>query len=47
MRTWKQGRIGKITLPDATILYLKCMKYPSAQFNARYDINSKKPNGGD
>ena len=45
MRTWKQGRIGKIALPDATILYIKCLKYPLAQFYAQYDISTKKLDG--
>lgn len=45
MRTWKQGRIGKIALPDATILYMKCLKYPLAQFYARFDISTNKLDG--
>ncbi len=32
MRTWRQGVLGKIVLPDSTCLYLKCLKYPLAIF---------------
>ena len=36
MRTWKQGRIGKITFPDTKALYVKCLKYPLAQLFVKY-----------
>ena len=32
MKTWRQGVLGKITLPDTSCLYLKCLKYPLALF---------------
>ena len=40
MRTWKQGRIGKIKLSDVDLLFIKCLKYPMAQFYLNY--NSSK-----
>ena len=36
MRTWKQGRIGKIVFLDSSSLYVKCLKYPLAQFYVKY-----------
>ena len=32
MKTWKQGVLGKIALPNSKYLYLKCLKYPLALF---------------
>jgi hypothetical protein len=37
MRTWRQGRIGKITFLDSSSLYVKCLKYPLAQFYFKYE----------
>lgn len=37
MRTWKQGRIGRITFHDNNYYYVKCLKYPLAQIYAYYD----------
>ena len=37
MRTWKQGRIGKIPQPDGGALYVKCLRYPVARFYGTYD----------
>ena len=41
MRTWKQGRIGKIKFPDSNLLYIKCLRYPLAQFYLKFDIKTK------
>ncbi len=38
MRTWKQGIIGRLQLPDSSIVYIKCLKYPLSSFHDRYDI---------
>jgi hypothetical protein len=43
MKTWKQGRIGKITFPDSSILYVKCLRYPIARFYERYNTKTKTP----
>lgn len=40
MRTWKQGRIGKIAQPDGAILYVKCLRYPLARFYGTFDIDT-------
>jgi len=37
MRTWKQGRVGNITFLDSSSLYVKCLKYPLAQFYIKYE----------
>lgn len=37
MRTWRQGVVGKLTLPDSETLYVKCLKYPLALFYDQYD----------
>jgi len=31
MRTWRQGSVARLSLPDGGILYLKCLKYPLAR----------------
>ncbi len=36
MRTWRQGVVGKITLPGLETLHVKCLKYPLALFYDRY-----------
>ena len=41
MRTWKQGRIGKLKLSDLDSLFIKCLKYPIAQFYLNYDSNKQ------
>lgn len=41
MRTWRQGRIGKIKFPDSNFLYMKCLKYPLAQFYLKFDVYTK------
>ncbi len=40
MRTWRQGVVGKLTLPDSETLYLKCLKYPLALFYDRYSLET-------
>jgi hypothetical protein len=42
MRTWKQGRIGKINLADSNILFVKCLKYPVAQFFREYNPSNQE-----
>ncbi len=37
MRTWKQGVIGKISFPDSSYVFIKCLKYPLAHFYKDYD----------
>ncbi len=37
MKTWKQGRIGRINFENLSQLYVKCLKYPLAQFYRKYD----------
>jgi len=45
MRTWKQGRIGKLKLSDVDSLFIKCLKYPMAQFYLNYDNNKQELDG--
>jgi len=45
MRTWKQGRIGKLKLSDVDSLYIKCLKYPMAQFYLNYYSSNLKLDG--
>lgn len=42
MRTWKQGRIGKITFPDSSTIFIKCLKYPIAQFFEKYYLRKQE-----
>ena len=41
MRTWKQGRIGKITFPDSSFLYMRCLRYPLAQFYQKVNTTTQ------
>lgn len=37
MRTWRQGVVGRVKLPDSSVLYVKCLKYPLALFYDGFD----------
>jgi hypothetical protein len=41
MRTWKQGTLGRMTLPDSSMLFMKCLKYPLARIYEGYDGESQ------
>jgi hypothetical protein len=41
MRTWKQGAVGRIDCDDGTPLFVRCLKFPTAQIYRLYGpINS-------
>ncbi len=40
MRTWKQGVIGTIHIPDSKGLYIKCLKYPLATWYDQFDLKT-------
>lgn len=42
MRTWRQGVVGKLTLPNSKTLYIKCLKYPLAILYEGYDFGTLK-----
>ena len=40
MKTWKQGVIGILTLPNSNTLFIKCLKYPLGKIFESYDSKS-------
>jgi len=45
MRTWKQGAVGRIELPGGAAVYVRCLRYPLAQFYRGCDLDSLEPEG--
>jgi hypothetical protein len=41
MRTWKQGIIGEISIPQSECIYIHCLKYPLGKVYKDYNIESK------
>jgi hypothetical protein len=41
MKTWRQGSIGKLSLPNLKCLYIKCLKYPLGLFYDEYEVENK------
>jgi hypothetical protein len=45
MKTWKQGVVGHIVLPNSKILFVKCLKYPLAKFYENFDSEAQELKG--